>query len=369
MNETMETKKESSGFKKFLPYLLIIIVLLVAGGIYIDRTSVKGMPDLIKSDSGNQDQATPTSDNNNKTSTTMKIDFKNYGPAPEFTGISGWLNSDALKISDLKGKVVLVDFWTYSCINCIRTLPYVTKWYDTYKDKGFVVIGVHTPEFPFEKVASNVQDAMNRFGIHYPVAQDNDYGTWNAYQNQYWPAEYLIDQKGNIVYTHFGEGNYDHTEDAIRQLLNINQAVAPENGQDLSKVNSPEMYFGTSRLQYLSPEQSPSTQPSNYQLPKNLALNNFAMEGSWQFSPENAKLTLGNGKIKLHFSSGKLFMVAESPTKPATLKITVDGKAQPDVMVDKSELYTIFDSNDYKDHEVEINIEQPGFEAFTFTFG
>jgi thiol-disulfide isomerase/thioredoxin len=305
---------------------------------------------------------------NTKGTTMEKIDFKNLGKAPEFTGINGWINSDPLKMSDLKGKVVLVDFWTYSCINCIRTLPYVTKWYDTYKDKGFVVIGVHTPEFPFEKVADNVRTAAKRFDIHYPVAQDNDYATWNAYQNQYWPAEYLIDKNGNIVYTHFGEGNYDHTENAIRQLLGLDGDPTAKTST-LGNIGSPEMYFGTSRLQYLSPAQSASEQVKNYTFPSKLDLNNFAIEGSWQFSAENAKLTLGKGKIKLHFSSGKLFMVAQSSTKPAVLKITVDGKVQPDVTVDKSELYTLFDSNDYVDHEIEISIDQPGFEAFTFTFG
>ena len=141
------------------------------------------------------------------------------GPAPEFQGISTWLNSAPLTIAGLKGKVVLVDFWTYTCINCIRTLPYVTKWYDTYKDKGLVVVGVHTPEYAFERKTSNVKDAIGRFKINYPVAQDNRYATWSAYNNMYWPAVYLVDKKGRIVYTHFGEGAYAETEGQIRRLL------------------------------------------------------------------------------------------------------------------------------------------------------
>lgn len=140
-------------------------------------------------------------------------------PAPEFKGISTWLNSAPLTIASLKGKVVLIDFWTYDCINCIRTLPYVSKWHDTYKDKGLVVVGVHTPEYAFERKTANVQEAIGRFKISYPVAQDNRYDTWNAYSNKYWPAVYLIDKKGRIVYSHFGEGQYAETEERIRRLL------------------------------------------------------------------------------------------------------------------------------------------------------
>jgi thiol-disulfide isomerase/thioredoxin len=141
------------------------------------------------------------------------------GEAPEITGIDRWLNSEPLSIADLRGKVVLVDFWTYSCINCLRTLPYVTRWYDRYKDRGFVVIGVHTPEFSYEKSTPNVQAAIRRFGIKYPVAQDNRYATWRAFDNVYWPAVYLIDRSGRIMLKHVGEGAYEETEQAIVSLL------------------------------------------------------------------------------------------------------------------------------------------------------
>jgi cytochrome c biogenesis protein CcdA/thiol-disulfide isomerase/thioredoxin len=297
-----------------------------------------------------------------------KVELNDYGAAPDFAGISKWINSGPLSKDDLKGKVVLVDFWTYSCINCIRTLPYTTKWYDTYKDKGFVIIGVHTPEFAFEKEVANVQTAVERFGIHYPVAMDNDYATWNAYKNQFWPAEYLIDQNGQIVYKHFGEGNYDHTENAIRKLLGIDQGVAKVEQQRAGSVQSPEMYFKLSRLKYLAPEQSASVQPKQYLLPHKLAVNTFALQGEWQFGYDHAELTRGAGQIRLHFSSGKLFMVAASE-KRIKLKIVVDGKPQPDVDVQMSRLYTLFDSNDYHDHTIEIEIPSKGLNAFTFTFG
>jgi thiol-disulfide isomerase/thioredoxin len=144
---------------------------------------------------------------------------QNNSPAPEFVGIDKWLNSEPLSLGRLRGKVVLVDFWTYTCINCINTIPYVKTWNQKYKDQGLVVIGVHTPEYPFERDTDNVKTALKRFNITYPVAQDNRYSTWTAYNNKYWPAFYLIDKKGQIVYSHFGEGKYDETEAAIKALL------------------------------------------------------------------------------------------------------------------------------------------------------
>lgn len=159
-------------------------------------------------------------------SATISPSFHNYGLAPEFTGVAQWHNSPALSLAGLRGKVVLVDFWTYSCINCLRTLPYVNRWASTYAAQGLVVVGVHTPEFAFERSAKNLQTAMQRFGVKHPVAQDNDYATWKAYNNQYWPAHYLVDAKGQIQYRHFGEGRYEETEAAIRALL-TDKAVKP----------------------------------------------------------------------------------------------------------------------------------------------
>lgn len=142
-----------------------------------------------------------------------------FGAAPEFTGIERWLNSQPLTLAQLRGRVVLVDFWTYACINCIRTLPHVNRWAELYTPQGLTVVGVHTPEFPFERTTSNVEVAMRRHGVKHPVAQDNRYGTWKAYSNQYWPAAYLIDAQGRIRYKHFGEGEYERTEAVIRALL------------------------------------------------------------------------------------------------------------------------------------------------------
>ncbi len=332
---------------------LLVVVIVVTAGWYVDH----GMHMM-----GFSFSASPSA------SSQPSVELKNYGPAPEFTGISQWLNSEPLTLAALKGKVVLVDFWTYSCINCIRTLPYVTKWYDTYKDQGLVVVGVHTPEFAFEKDTHNVSQAIDRFNIKYPVAQDNEYATWTAYSNQYWPAEYLIDQNGNVVHVHFGEGDYEVTENAIRQLLGMNTQAKAVGEADLSQVQSPEMYFGTARLKNLAAAQSPSSVAKTYTLPTSLELNTFGLQGTWQFTENAARLTKGSGTVRLKFHSGKIYAVAASAT-PITIQIIVDGVAQPSITIGASQLYTLFDSNQYIDHVVDIVIPAAGLEMYTFTFG
>ena len=331
-----------------------VIVLLIAGAVVYLQLVANESPSL---------SSLLSSSNKNSS------DLKPQGAAPEFAGITNWLNSEKpLTLADLRGKVVLVDFWTYSCINCIRTLPYVTRWYDTYRDQGLVMVGVHTPEFDFEKNSENVKMAMERYNIHYPVALDNNYATWRAYDNHYWPAEYLIDQNGQVVYTHFGEGNYDYTENAIRQLLGLNADSGAVSGGSIGKIASPEMYFGLSRQEFFVGPQIPSVNDAEYTFPALLPLNKFALSGQWRFSDEYAQLSGASGEIRLRFSSGKVFMVA-SAENSALLRITVDGKSQPDVLVQFSQLYTLFDSDDYREHVIDIEILQSGLQAFTFTFG
>lgn len=292
-----------------------------------------------------------------------------YGQAPDFKNITAWINTDKnLTMADLRGKVVLIDFWTYSCINCIRTLPQVTSWYEKYKDQGFVVIGVHTPEFEFEKVLANVQTAVKRHGINYPVALDNNFGTWNNYSNHYWPAHYLIDRDGNIRYYHFGEGKYGETENAIAQLLGMGKTVGAADGEADRNVRTPEIYFGTDRLEYLTRLQSPAKSETEFYLPRQLESNHFALEGVWKFSPESVELTEGAGLIKMNFFAGTIHMVAEA-NKPITVQITVDGKKQKPVTIFGSDLYTLFDSTDYAAHEILIEVPEPGLDVYTFTFG
>lgn len=288
--------------------------------------------------------------------------------APGFVGIDHWINSPPLSMQKLRGKVVLVDFWTYSCINCLRTLPHLKSWYAKYHDKGFEIVGVHSPEFDFEKNYDNVKKAVRKYGITWPVAMDSQMRTWNAWHNQYWPAEYLIDRQGKVIDYHFGEGHYLDTENAIRKALGMAATQVDEHAADLSGIASPEMYFGLDREQYMVPSQRPSSSPRAYTTPDTIGLNQFALSGRWQMTGEYAELVGSQGQIHLHFRSGKLHMVA-SAAQPVTLKITVDGKPQPAVTVHESRLYTLFSSSDYRDHVVTIDVQGKGLKAFTFTFG
>lgn len=288
--------------------------------------------------------------------------------APEFTGISHWLNSKPLTMKELRGKVVLIDFWAYSCINCLRTLPHVTSWYDKYKDKGLVIVGVHSPEFEFEKSGANVRKAIEQYGIHYPVAQDNNMATWQAWNNRFWPAEYLVDQQGKVVMHHYGEGHYQETENAIRKLLGLGPMPDAVTDKDFSGIGSPEMYFGLARLKNLA---NPKTKPRlthTYQLPEKLALNNFALQGQWTLSNEYARQKGAKGAIRLRFRAAQVNMVASSPT-PVKLDIRVDGKPQPAVTVHDSRLYTLYQTDEAGEHTIEIRTTRAGLKAFTFTFG
>ena len=284
--------------------------------------------------------------------------------APEFVGISHWLNSKPLSMKSLRGKVVLIDFWAYSCINCLRTLPHVTSWYDKYKDNGLVVIGVHAPEFEFEKSTANVRRAIDNYKIHYPVAQDNQMATWQAWSNRFWPAEYLVDRDGTVVMHHYGEGHYEATEQAIRKLLGLSPMTSSVADKDFSGVGSPEMYFGLARVANLA---NASTN-QRYRFPDTLQLNQFALQGQWQLSSEYAQQTSPQAAIRLRFRAAQVNMVASSAT-PVTLQISVDGKPQPAVTVQHSRLYTLYQSDASGEHTIEIHTSHAGLKAFTFTFG
>ncbi|HEY4294006.1 thioredoxin family protein [Luteibacter sp.] len=294
--------------------------------------------------------------------------------APEFAGIAAWQNSKPLTMRQLRGKVVLIDFWAYSCINCLRTLPHVTRWYDQYKDKGLVVVGVHSPEFPFEKQEGNVRDAIARYGIHYPVAQDNDLATWDAWDNHYWPAEYLVDQRGNVIAHHFGEGNYMEMENAIRTLLGLPRLTdagaqgADKDAPDFSQLGSPEMYFGSDRGQNNASPEGNRSGTRDFTAPSRLDLNRFALVGRWEIGRQNASLVGPTGEIRLHFKAKKVHMVA-SANDPVTVEVLLDGKPLAPVTVQKSMLYTLYSGQDYKDHVLTIRVPKANFHAFTFTFG
>jgi thiol-disulfide isomerase/thioredoxin len=297
------------------------------------------------------------------------VTAQDASPAPEFSGITQWINSPPLTMTGLRGKVVLIDFWAYSCINCLRAMPRTEHLYETYKDKGLVVIGVHSPEFDFEGHADNVENAVRRLGVSYPVALDNNLGTWNAWHNQYWPAEYLVDQNGQVIGHQFGEGNYLRMENAVRLLLGMNLLPKDASSDDaLNKIASPEMFFGSTHQHNLAGSDRAQNGIQRFAMPTHLALNQFGLSGQWEISNEYARLVGDHGEIHLHFKSGKLHMVASSD-QAVTLDLSIDGKPQPAVTVQASRLYTLFDSTDYRDHELVLHIPQSGLRAYTFTFG
>ncbi|MEK7517627.1 MAG: cytochrome c biogenesis protein DipZ [Patescibacteria group bacterium] len=320
----------------------------------------------------------------------------NLGTASDFVGIDKWLNSQPLTLLDLRGKVVLVDFWTYTCINCIRTLPFVTSWYEKYKDMGFVVVGVHTPEFEFEKKTENVEMAIKQYNIRYPVAQDNDYATWNAYKNRYWPAKYLIDSKGVIRFVHFGEGKYEEIEEAIQELLKekgeyIKRDLVEMPDQTPKVRLSSEAYLGSDRMEFYYPNGSLPNGESIFKLSKDIPNNTFSLGGEWTIEDEHS--TSGkNAVLEYNFLANKVFLVLRpapsgaglrpgSAKQNMQLKVFIDGKlvdslsAGKDavdgrVTIDTDRLYNIIDlGGNPGNHLLRLEFLSPGIEVFAFTFG
>jgi cytochrome c biogenesis protein CcdA/thiol-disulfide isomerase/thioredoxin len=299
--------------------------------------------------------------------------------APDFAGIQEWINSPPLTIRDLRGKVVLVDFWTYSCINCIRTLPYLKQWYQAYKDKGFTIIGVHTPEFQFEKNAQNVKAAAQRFGITYPIPLDNDYKTWQNYTNHYWPAHYLIDQNGFIRQTHFGEGGYTETENAIRSLLGLSSLPEGERAETVRPL-TPETYLGSQRADRYQPGMY--IQPhkvANYEYQGTLIPHHVGLKGEWLVGSQSITAQK-DASLLLHFAATHVYLVMESPT-PQEVTVLLDGKPLPQkyytadvttkgtIPVHEPRMYSILDlKDDYGQHILTLNFPK-NVTAYAFTFG
>jgi cytochrome c biogenesis protein CcdA/thiol-disulfide isomerase/thioredoxin len=307
------------------------------------------------------------------------------GTAPEFVDNQRWFNTpgdEPLTLKQLRGRVVLVDFWTYSCINCIRTLPYLKAWDEKYRTDGLTIVGVHTPEFPFEREAGNVQEAIDTNGIRYPVAQDNDQATWNAYGNQYWPAEYFIDAKGDVRYVHFGEGEYGEKEEVIRELLAEAgdevqgkkvqvKAVTPS-----TTVTTPETYLGAARAErFTNAELSPGLH--DFSAPASLPANEFAYHGKWRIALDSA--TAAGGSLDLNFGARRVYLVLGSPGHPRQVRVRLDGNpissadAGSDVHggvvnVDSQRLYNLVDLPAVAGHVLELEPE-PGVMGYAFTFG
>jgi cytochrome c biogenesis protein CcdA/thiol-disulfide isomerase/thioredoxin len=318
------------------------------------------------------------------------------GPMPELSGAAAWLNSAPLNRDALRGKVVLVDFWTYSCINCLRALPYVEAWSEKYKEAGLVVIGIHTPEFAFEKEQSNVEKAVRDLKVNYTVAIDSDYKIWQAFNNQYWPAHYFIDGKGRIRYHHFGEGEYDESERVIQQLLKENgstslsagtinvSAAGVEAAPGGDNVRSPETYIGYQRAENFASTDLIAPDSRKVYTPRTrLSLNQWGLGGSWMVSPENAVLQAASGKVVFRFHARDLHLVLgpAKDGKPVRFKVTLDGTppgedhgsdadARGVGTVEEHRLYQLIrQKGAVEDRTFEIEFLDPGVQAFAFTFG
>lgn len=347
------------------PYILAVVVALIIGAIYfINSNSV--------SRTGSNESETIVQQNEMQ----KEAKSKRYELAKEITTPDGFINTDSkpVTIAEFVGKkVVLIDFWTYSCINCQRTTPYLNAWYEKYKDKGLVIVGIHTPEFEFEKDYNNVKTAVEKFGIKFPVVLDNDYSTWTAYKNRYWPRKYLIDIDGYIVYDHIGEGAYEATEQKIQEALKERMAVQGVRGviddpltEEIvvqSGARSPETYFGSAR----EPSQKSFLFPSD----------------GWNITPEFAENNSSGASIVYRYTAKDVFFVGSSDSE-VIIEVLLDGKplgseAGADIIKDsngktllkikEARLYKIIQDSESKTHTLEFKILKPGLKAFTFTFG
>ena len=377
--------------------VMAIAVVSVIAGFAIYFNTQEASISTKKSTSAEYIDLTAQNDKDGKM---IQIDKSQFKKAKDFSKISEYINTKPISLYDLRDKVVLVDFWTYSCINCIRTIPYLNEWYDKYSDKGLVIVGIHTPEFEFEKNSENVKSAVQKFEIKYPVLQDNDKETWNEYDNRYWPRKYLVDDEGYIRYDHIGEGAYNETEKVIQGLLteraahlgikniNLNISQNVDSGSRLepqdvnfSKIKSPELYFGyefarasLGNIEGVKPDQS-----LFYNLPENSEIkpNMIYLEGKWKNNPDHMELQSNNGSILLKYNSKSVNIVAGAKGNFTVIQdgklITNDLSKDSDIdgkfVVDEQRLYNLVTNKNYGEHTIEIDVKGKGFQIYTFTFG
>jgi thiol-disulfide isomerase/thioredoxin len=391
---------------------IAVVTLIVGFAIYFNNPSFNKSSSIIQQQKIDKAISAATSKNGNIITINLdknkftNIDKSQFQKAPDLTQISGYLNTpnnnQPIHLANYKGKVVLIDFWTYSCINCIRTIPYLNDWYSKYADKGFVIIGVHSPEFEFEKNYDNVKTAVQKFGIMYPVVLDNNLGTWNAYGNQYWPRHYLIDAQGYIREDHIGEGGYAETEKTIQSLLaeraaldglkqiSFSTKTAPTINSkslqyiDLSKQTTPELYLGygyarspLGNSQNFEPEQTVTyTIPSNTNLQPNIVY----LDGQWKNNRDNIELQGNSGSIILTYYAKAVNIVASGKGQTGT--VTEDGNSKIPIksigtdlnkdgkfILNGQRLYNLALHDSYGVHSIIINVKGKGFQLYTFTFG
>lgn len=301
-------------------------------------------------------------------------------PVPELVGITGWINTEPFTLEQLRGKVVLIDFWTYSCINCIRTFPYLKDWYAKYKDKGFVIVGVHTPEFEFEKNINNVREAAKRFGLLYPIALDNNYKTWQNFNNGFWPAHYLVDQNGIVRSFHYGEGAYQETENGIRALLGLSPLEGKEKAVSLRPI-TPETYLGTARADRYTPDNiiMPNVN-APYDYSGTLKDDQIGLRGSWLITAERITSMGDKSELDLNFLATRVYLVMDSD-KPQLVTVYLDGKPleqryytkdmndKGQILVKEPRKYDVIDlHSDYGRHKLTLHAPK-GVSIYAFTFG
>ncbi len=331
-----------------------------------------------------------------ETGTQQKVDLPIEGRLPSLGGATGWLNSQPLETADLQGKVVLVDFWTYTCINWLRTLSYIRAWAETYEQHGLVVIGVHTPEFPFEQDADNVREAAKEMAVEYPVALDSDYAIWGAFDNRYWPAAYVADAQGQIRHHRFGEGGYEELERVIQRLLGeagrggigdelVSVAADGFEAQaDWANLGTPETYLGYEQAQnFASPGGVSPAEARSYVAPDQLMLNHWSLEGDWTVERRASVLSQGEGRISFRFHARDVHLVIGPPERGTSVpfRVLLDGEAPGaahglDVdehghgAVAQQRLYQLIrQQGPISDRTFEITFLAPGVEAYAFTFG
>ncbi len=390
------TANPDGWFRRVLAMVLILVGLAVITGLdkkfqvwaleHLPFSVTKLEEQLLPKSSPNS--APPSSKANQESLLSAKFNVDKPYPAPELAGIQEWINSNGESIKNLHGKVVLIDFWTYSCINCQRTLPHVTGWYEKYKDKGLVVLGLHAPEFAFEKVPENVKKAVQDDHINYPVGLDNNFDTWKAYKNQYWPAEYFIDRNGMVRHTHFGEGEYSESEAVIQALLaESGQVVSSKIDTTGDKApvqpgQTPETYLGYERGErFANASQFAADQPVNYNLNSPLENGQWSLGGTWTIGPKQAVAGQSGATLRIKFSAKEVYLVMDGPVdKPVSLKLNgqsvtasqyggSDVDAGGQLHLDGPRLYRLIKSPKFL-REAELSITVPsGATVNAFTFG
>jgi thiol-disulfide isomerase/thioredoxin len=299
-------------------------------------------------------------------------ELEDCGPAPEIRGIETWLNSDPVTLESLRGRVVLIDFWAYSCINCQRSIPHVTAWDEAYRDAGLRVIGVHSPEYAFEKEAGNVESAAEGFGMRYPVALDNNLGTWTNYRNRYWPAHYIVEAQGTVRHIKFGEGDYDVTEKLIRELLRDADAgvelPAPtdttDETPDVAKITRETFLGSTKRVNYAGDGRYTAGERS-FSFPGKQAKDSFTLDGDWTLTSQNITPTAGEARIRLDYRAKEVRMVLSGT---GTVTYTAGGREQTIQVEGTPNSYRLIATGEIAADEVTLTVS-PGVRAYSFTFG